>query len=196
MSDPKNPGAGDLSWLPKLNAEEWRLALEDLFGLRLMLAGLGFRYAFDASRAPVNQALAVDISAIQAQLQQLIDRSSANEAATHDLAKSYGAAVEQPAGSEVQQVAVPGKSLMVSADVFDKLRSARRKWDAALAQLMELLLDMQKVAIAHNNEELAREIEQLSAAGQQVAATVREVRFLAQVLDQSEFDATTAGIVH
>lgn len=77
----------DLTWLPKLSAEQWQRELDTLCALRLMLAGIGLRHAMDRDTGKINEGLGADIAASQAALQQAIDTVSEIVGALRDLAK-------------------------------------------------------------------------------------------------------------
>jgi hypothetical protein len=165
----------DLSWLPKMNADEWRIALSDFLGLRLMLAGIGLRHARDANGDLVNQPLAIDIGVVQQRLQQLIDRAEANAKSVAELAEACG----QPTSE---------RPVMADVQLADNLKAALAKWDNALAELTDLLRKQQDVVTrtARRSEQVGEQValeltassEALADACIRVAVIVRDVRFI------------------
>jgi hypothetical protein len=97
MSDPDRKPGVDLSWMPATSAEEWQRELDALCAVRLMLAGLGLRHAIDREAGVHNVGLDADIAAIQATLQQEIDRAVETVAALRDLVKAMEGRPHAPA---------------------------------------------------------------------------------------------------
>jgi hypothetical protein len=197
----------DLSWLPASNAEEWLRELQDLRGLRMMLAGLALRHAKDASGAAVNNGpLAIDIASLQARVQQMIDQAYANETAIRDLAKASGTEDHSPASAQADstaQATTPASArsaLYVDASVLGRLHAAIRKWSDTNAKLKALLVSIGKMTNATTDEDVAlvlvEAMEAVSAQWNEVTAVAHEVNFLADSCDPADAPASTGARVH
>lgn len=85
----------DLNWMLPSSIADWQRTLDWLCAVRLSLAGLCLRHVADPDGGQINEGLNADIAALQAQLQEGIDRA----AETVKWLREYERAIARKAGA-------------------------------------------------------------------------------------------------
>ncbi|HZQ71699.1 MAG TPA: hypothetical protein VFB08_02185 [Burkholderiales bacterium] len=192
-ADPKHPPGAELTFL---NAEEWARERDSLMALRLMLAGLGLRFACDAEGKKANAALSSDIGLLQQHVQRLIDQAQTNEAAIRQWLQAFGA--EPPVARGADHGASGARILSVETAVFELIEATVGKWRESYGKLRTLLEAIGTLANECGDKKtalrLVEAMEAVSAQWNAVTAIEHQIHFLAQSADPAERSAAGSSL--